>query len=129
DASVAAILEAAAVAPIDGVIAVGDRPTVIAARVAERLGLPWHPPAAVSAAGHKQLTRECLRDAGLPVPWFFPVALSNRQSPIPNPLSYPCVLKPVALSGSRGVIRADDPPGLAGAFERLQALMRQPEVR
>src|SRR5947207_4079127 len=75
DASVAAILEAAAVAPIDGVIAVGDRPTVIAARVAERLGLPWHPPAAVSAAGHKQLTRECLRDAGLPVPWFFPVAL------------------------------------------------------
>src|ERR1700704_1728125 len=43
DASVAAILESATLRPIDGVVVVGDRPTVIAARVAERLGLPWHP--------------------------------------------------------------------------------------
>ncbi len=129
DASVAAILEAAAARPIDGLLVVGDRPTVIGARVAERLGLPWHPPAAAEAARHKQLTRERLRDAGLPVPWFLPVTLSNPQSPVPNPLSYPCVVKPVALSGSRGVMRADDPAGLAAAFERLRALMQQPEVR
>jgi hypothetical protein len=38
-------------------------------------------------------------------------------------------VKPVALSGSRGVMRADDPDGLAAAFERLRALMQQPEVR
>ncbi len=44
-------------------------------------------------------------------------------------MSYPCVVKPVALSGSRGVMRADDPAALAAACERLQALMRQPEVR
>jgi hypothetical protein len=141
DASVAAILKSAASRPIDGLIVVGDRPTVIGARVAERLGLPWHPPAGAEAARHKLLTRERLRDAGLPVPWFLPVSLgtdasnaqsnpqSNPQSLIPNPLSYPCVLKPVALSGSRGVMRADDPDALAAAFERLQALMRQPEVR
>jgi|KBSMisStandDraft_5_1062788.scaffolds.fasta_scaffold01564_7 hypothetical protein len=132
DASVAAILEKTASSPVDGLLVVGDRPTVIGARVAERLGLPWHPPDAARAAGHKQLTRERLRDAGLPVPWFFAVSLdapSNPQSLLPNPLSYPCVLKPVALSGSRGVIRADDARGLAAAFERLQALMRQPEVR
>ena len=129
DASVAAILEAAAARPIDGLLVVGDRPTVIGARVAERLGLPWHPPAGAEAARHKQLTRERLRDAGLPAPWFLPVTLSNPQSPIPNPLSFPCVVKPVALSGSRGVMRADDPAGLAAAFERLRALMQQPEVR
>jgi hypothetical protein len=139
DASVAAILESAAARPLDGLLVVGDRPTVIGARVAERLGLPWHPPAAAAAARHKQLTRERLRDAGLPVPWFLPVPLdvptpslsnpSNPQSPIPSPLSYPCILKPVALSGSRGVMRADDAEGLAAAFARLQALMRQPEVR
>ncbi len=38
-------------------------------------------------------------------------------------------MKPVALSGSRGVMRADDPAAFAAAFERLQGLMRQPEVR
>ena len=130
DASVAAILESAAAVPIDGLLVVGDRPTVIGARVAERLGLPWHPPAAASAARHKQLTRERLRDAGLPVPWFFPLAIDHEPSALSSkPLSYPCVVKPVALSGSRGVMRADDPATFAAAFERLQALMRQPEVR
>jgi hypothetical protein len=131
DGSVDAILEATAAHPVDGLLVVGDRPTVIGARVAERLGLPWHPPDAALAARHKLLTRERLRDAGLPVPWFVAVPLdsSSPQFPAPSPLSYPCVLKPVALSGSRGVMRVDDPGSLAAAFERLQALMRQPEVR
>ncbi len=137
DASVAAILASAAASPLDGVLVVGDRPTVIAARVAEALGLPWHPPAAAIAARHKLLTRERLRDAGLPVPWFIPVALSSRLSALsqepsalsPQPLSYPCVLKPVALSGSRGVMRANDAAELEAALERLRALMQQPEVR
>ena len=133
EGSVAAILESAAVRPLDGLLVAGDRPTVIGARVAERLGLPWHPPAAVAAARHKQLTRERLRDAGLPVPWFFAVALdADRVGADPRVRPgqrYPCVLKPVALSGSRGVMRADDPQALAAAFERLQALMRQPDVR
>src|SRR3954468_15587153 len=135
DASVAAVLHSAAQRPLDGLLVVGDRPTVIGARVAERLGLPWHSPAGAAAARHKQLTRERLRDAGLPVPWFVAVDLSN-PSLIPNPQSliptrceYPCILKPVALSGSRGVMRADNPFELAAAFTRLQALMQQPEVR
>lgn len=128
DGSVTAILESAAARPIDGLLVVGDRPTVIGARVAERLGLPWHPPAGASAARHKQLTRERLRDAGLPVPWWFATKL-EPSALSPEPLSYPCVVKPVALSGSRGVIRADDPATFAEAFDRLRALMRQPEVR
>jgi len=137
DASVAAIVDAAALRRIDGVLAVGDRPTVIAARVAQALGVPFHPPEAAAVARHKELTRERLRDAGLPVPWFFPVALgpessaTRPESPVPNlvPLSYPCVVKPVALSGSRGVMRADDPATFAIAFERLRALLRSPDVR
>ena len=140
DASVAAILSAAADRPIDGLIVVGDRPTVIAARAAEALGLPWHAPAAAAIARHKQRTRECLRDGGLPTPWFVTTSLSSgdqqpirglsARSPIPNPESpFPCVVKPVALSGSRGVMRADDPRQLAAALERLRALMRSPEVR
>jgi hypothetical protein len=136
DASVAAILEVAASARFDGAIAVGDRPTVIAARVAQALGLPGHPPEAAEVARHKLLTRERLRDAGLPVPWFFPVlsasgAQADSQPPAPSPRirSFPCVIKPVALSGSRGVMRADDAASFAKALERLRALLRSPEVR
>jgi hypothetical protein len=130
DASVEAILASAAARPIQGLLVVGDRPTVIAARVAERLGLPWHPPEAAAAARHKLLTRERLRDAGLRVPWFFPLALVHEPSAISHqPSTYPCVIKPVALSGSRGVMRADDPDSFAAAFERLRALMQQPDVR
>ena len=134
DASVAAIVDAAAVRRIDGVIAVGDRPTVIAARVAQALGLPFHAPEAAAVARHKELTRERLRDAGLLVPWWFSVVINAQpsilaESPAPSPLSYPCVVKPVALSGSRGVMRADDPAAFAIAFDRLRALLRSPEVR
>jgi biotin carboxylase len=133
DASVAAILDSARVGSIDGIIAVGDRPTVIAARVAAALGLPWHPVEGAAAARHKLRTRERLRDAGLPVPWFFPFAIGDEPSAMSDqrrqPLSYPCVVKPVALSGSRGVMRADDPDAFRFAFERLHALMRSADVR
>src|SRR5689334_4497246 len=70
DQSVTAVLDAVRVRPIDGILAVGDRPTVIAARVAERLGLPGHPPGAAEVARDKERLRARLRDAGLPVPWF-----------------------------------------------------------
>ncbi len=91
--------------------------------------MPWHPAEGAAAARHKLLTRERLRDAGLPVPWFVPVAIDHEPSAISHqPLTYPCVLKPVALSGSRGVMRADNAEGLVAAFARLQALMRQPDV-
>src|SRR5207253_2440602 len=68
--SVDAILESARSRPLDGILVVGDRPTVIAARVARALGLPGHSPEAAAIARHKWRTRERLRDAGLPVPWF-----------------------------------------------------------
>ena len=127
DASVSAIVAAAAARPIDGIVVVGDRPTVIAARVAQRLGLPWHPPEAAAIATNKLRTRERLRDAGLPVPFFLPTSLSNQQSAISH--EFPCVVKPVSLSGSRGVMRANNERELAAAIERLRALMQSPDVR
>jgi len=127
DASVAAIVAAAAARPIDGIVVVGDRPAIIAARVAQRLGLPWHSPEAAAIATNKLRTRERLRDAGLPVPFFLPTSFSNQQSAISN--SFPCVVKPVSLSGSRGVMRANDERELAAAIERLRALMQLPDVR
>src|SRR5438477_12268711 len=62
-AAIDAIVEAARTRPIHGVLAVGDRPSVIAAGVAERLGLPGHPPEAARVARNKLLTRERLRES------------------------------------------------------------------
>src|SRR5580704_2061747 len=121
--SVAAILDAMRVRRVDGIIALGDRPTVIAARVAEALDLPGHPPEGAAAARDKQRTRERLRDAGLPVPWFLGSRIDVNPRDLAERLSFPCVIKPVALSGSRGVIRADDPGSFLVAFERLRALL------
>src|SRR5262245_60693171 len=64
-ASISAILSSLQQRPVDGILVVGDRPTVIAAQVGEALGLPGHPPHAVAAARSKHLTRERLLSAGL----------------------------------------------------------------
>jgi ATP-grasp N-terminal domain len=55
EGSVSAIVDASASRPLDGVLALGDRPTVIAARVAQALGLPGNPPDAAALARNKQL--------------------------------------------------------------------------
>lgn len=129
DASVKAIVAAAAIDPLDGLIAVGDRPTVIAARVAQRLGLPGHSPGAAEVARDKERMRNRLRDAGLPVPWFVPSPIDADPRAITATIDFPCVIKPVALSASRGVMRADNAEQFSAAYQRLQALMRQPEIR
>jgi biotin carboxylase len=128
-ASVAAILDAARQRPIDGVLAVGDRPTVIAALVLEQLGLPGHPPSAAAAARNKLLTRERLRDAGLPVPPFVPAHVSADAYALASTLTFPSVVKPLALSGSRGVMRVDNGDELVESFFRLRALLRAPDIR
>jgi hypothetical protein len=131
EASVAAILASAALHPVDGIVVVGDRPAVIAAGAAQALGIPWHPPEAAEIATHKLRTRERLREAGRPVPPFTPLTINPEPSAISHqPLTpFPCVVKPVALSGSRGVMRANDPRELTAAIDRLRALMRSPDVR
>src|SRR5687768_8545230 len=49
-ASVETIVRAAVDRPIDGMLAVGDRPTSVAAGACEALGLPWHSPKGVTIA-------------------------------------------------------------------------------
>jgi hypothetical protein len=129
DASVAAILDAAGTNPIDGVLVVGDRPAVIGARVMRALGLPGHPPEAAAAAGNKLRTRQRLRDAGLAVPWVQSISLDADPFALADTIAYPAVVKPLALSGSRGVMRADDRREFVTAFERLRALLRSPPIR
>jgi biotin carboxylase len=113
----------------DGVVAVADRSTTIAALAAERLGLPWHPPAAVALCRNKRLMRDAFARAGLGVPKNFAVPLDSNPRDAAAAIEYPCVLKPLGLSGSRGVIRADDETEFVAAFERIRRILRLPEIR
>ncbi|MBI3263197.1 MAG: ATP-grasp domain-containing protein [Acidobacteria bacterium] len=129
EASIAAILSAVADDPIAGVLVVGDQPAGIGARVAAALELPWHPPDAAAVSCNKLRMRERLRAAGENVPWFHPVSIDASPRELAGRVSYPCIVKPLVLSGSRGVIRADDPTGFVEAFERVRRLLSTTEVR
>jgi biotin carboxylase len=106
----------------DGILAVADRPTLVAALAAERLGIPYHSFAAVSACHDKHVARERFRAAGLPAPDAF---LAEDHSAAGG-AQYPCVLKPIGLSASRGVIRADDEGEFRRAFARIQGIVTGP---
>jgi biotin carboxylase len=129
DAAVETVVAAAARRPLHGVLAVGDRPVVLAARIAEALGLPGNPPHAARASANKRLARETLHGAGLRVPEFLLSSTRADVVPLAVRLQYPVVLKPVALSGSRGVIRADTPTQLVAAFQRVSTLLSRFDIR
>ena len=124
--AVRAVRAAAQRRPLAGVLAVGDAPAVIAGAVADALGLRGHPAAAARAAANKLLTRRSLQAHGLPVPWF-------RLLPAVDPLpperlaatALPCVVKPLSMAASQGVIRADTPAELSAAVERVRRLSAQ----
>src|SRR5690348_3200054 len=107
----------------DGIAAVGDRPALLAAEAARFLGIPFHPPAAARACHDKYLARQLFQAGGLLVPQFFRIPLSEAVSIAAGRAPYPCVLKPLGLSASRGVIRADTPQQFAAAFHRIKAML------
>jgi biotin carboxylase len=131
DESLDVIVSAARERPFDGVLAVGDRPTMLAARAAQALRLPGNSPEAVLAASSKLGSRERFAAAGLATPWFLAVPEHARADVFAQDarLHYPCVVKPTSLSGSRGVIRADSPEQCAAAIDRVRALLARPAVR
>jgi hypothetical protein len=129
DASLQAILAAAAERPLSGVIAVGDRPTVLAARVTGALGLPGNPVAAATASRSKRGARQRFASAALRTPWFVELPPAVSPAALGASITYPCVVKPLGLSGSRGVIRADNPAQFEAAVRRVRALLARPDVR
>ena len=113
---------------IDGIVALGDHAAYIAALAAQRLRIPYNTPDSVGASRNKFLARERFRAAGLLVPEFRRLALSEGPDRAAREVPYPCVLKPLGLSASRGVIRANNPTEFVVAFRRIQALLADPDI-
>lgn len=123
DASVRTIVEFAQKNPIHAIISVDDSAVEIAARAGAALGLAHNSPRAAEAARDKLLMRTLMAKGGAPCPVFRPFSLSADPAWIATQVTYPCVLKPLRLSGSRGVIRADNVSEFITAFNRLKRLL------
>ena len=108
--------------PIAAVVATDDATVEIANRAAAALGLAHNAPSAARTARRKDLARAALAAAGLPVPKVRRVDLRRPIRPQLDGIELPCVVKPLAMSASRGVIRADDLPGLEAACRRAGAI-------
>jgi biotin carboxylase len=113
--------------PFDTLLAVDDAGVTLAAHAARRLELPYSPVAAVEATRNKHLLREALSAAGLPSPPHRLCAVTHDPRAVASDLTFPVVVKPLPLSASVGVIRANDVDEFAAAFERARAILATPK--
>jgi biotin carboxylase len=102
--------------------------TVLAAKASEALGLPHNAPDAVAAARNKYRMRTRLANSGLASPEFRLLSTGDDPRRAARESFYPCVLKPLALSAGRGVIRVDDPDAFVAAFHRIVKILEQPDA-
>ena len=123
DAALAALAAYAAEHPVDAILALDDSATLLAARAAAMLGLPHNDPDATLAARDKWVMREALRRGGVPVPEYRRYALTTNPASVAGEIPFPVVVKPLRLSGSRGVIRANDSARFVQAWERARRIV------
>lgn len=128
-ASLQTILREAQRRPFAAVLGSDDASTELAALAARELGLPHNPTAAVRLARRKDLARARLAQAGVPVPRHWRLDLTRPLAAQIEDIHFPCVLKPVTLAASRGVIRADKHDELMRAAARIKVLLTQAGLR
>jgi len=114
--------------PVAAVVGVDDDTAVLAARIAAALGVEGNPIDATLAARDKHRQRVALAAAGVPVPRFSLHDLSDDRRALAARVHYPCVVKPLRLAASRGVIRADDSTAFAAAVARLARILAEPDA-
>jgi len=106
-----------------GIIGTDDTTTELAAHVAEKLSLPHNEPQAVKIAQRKDLARLSLKKSNVKIPMFDLLTTTKSLSEQTIQVNFPAVIKPVALSASRGVIRVNDELELSQAVERIKNML------
>jgi biotin carboxylase len=112
--------------PVDAVVAVDTPMLVLAAAVAARMGLAHNPVDAVLAATDKATQRRRWAAADVAQPAFRVVPAGAPQAALRDAaaqVGFPCVVKAVSLSGSQGVLRADDQVGAVVAAGRIRQVL------
>ncbi|MBK8902071.1 MAG: ATP-grasp domain-containing protein [Anaerolineaceae bacterium] len=127
ETAVAHILDFARERPLAAVIPVDDAGAVLAAQASQALGLPHNHVAAAEAARDKFKMRQMLAAAGVNSPPFKRFSLGDPMPEVAQQvlaeIGFPCVVKPLHLNGSRGVMRANSAAELQAAIRRLQAML------
>jgi biotin carboxylase len=118
-----AVVDLAASTPIDAIVPVDDQGVLVAALAASRLGLPHNSASAVAATRNKIVMRRSLQRGEVPQPTFRLVSSGEDPLIAAEVVGYPLVVKPLSLSGSRGVIRVDNPDDLPAVIERVHRIV------
>ncbi len=123
ETAVTIIIDYAQKYPLNAILAVDDSGTLLAAKAANALNLPHNNPAAALASRNKLVMRTMLQAGGVRVPKFQRFTLTDDPAKIAAQVTFPCVVKPLTLSGSRGVIRANNAAELSVAVARLRQIL------
>ena len=113
--------------PFVAVLALDDSGAQLAAHIATALAVPHNAYAAITAARDKSLMRDALFRAGVPVPTYHRYEASTKIDTILAQTTFPCVIKPLLLNGSRGVMRANTVNEFLAARHTLIALLQEIE--
>jgi len=109
--------------PFTGVLGSDDQTVELAAHLAKKLQLPHNPPRAALYSHRKDLARAQLALTSNPVPFHrlldFSQAIEKQLAELP----WPCVLKPLNMSASRGVIRVNNKKEFLLACQRLKPII------
>jgi biotin carboxylase len=127
DQAVQTIVEFARQKPVHAILAVDDSASIIAAQASEMLGFEHNSAESALAARNKYHMRRLFAEAGVPSAKFKLYDLSDDPAQMADEVPYPCVLKPLLLSGSRGVIRANNPAEFVDAFRWLGRMLSSME--
>ena len=122
-AAISQLLAVSRERPFAGVVATDDATVELGSHIAARLNLPHNPPAAARISRRKHLSRQALADAGVSIPDFSILDLDLPLDPQLADFTQPCVIKPLALSASRGVIRVDSRADAISACSRIEKIL------
>ncbi|VAX12779.1 Argininosuccinate lyase [hydrothermal vent metagenome] len=121
--ALANILQQAAKTPFAAVLGSDDSTVELAAQAAAELGLPHNPPAAARLTRRKDLARTHLARHGCAVPRYWLIKLEHNLDSQISDICWPCVIKPLNLSASRGVIRANNRAEFHAAVTRVRKII------
>jgi biotin carboxylase len=109
---------------IDAVVGIDDQVTIAASAIGERLALPHNPIDAARATRNKHTMRKRLAEAGVPIPRFGALRIDDRADVAARGLSFPSVIKPLAMAASRGVVRVNTTEEFVRAFHAVAEIVR-----
>lgn len=120
-----AVLQFAKTNEVDGIIAYASDPSAMtAAYVSDKLGLSGADYESTRVLSEKDLFRQFQKKNGFLTPVFHSIIKPDELEHMISEIKYPCMVKPVDSSGSKGVQRIESQRGLRHAVENAFTFSR-----